>query len=67
MTILWRVRIPFYKKIALACIFSITIFTIAVTLVRATIHHGRVASDNTQSQNIGWVWFWLAIEFSTCE
>ncbi|KAK8091271.1 hypothetical protein PG994_000776 [Apiospora phragmitis] len=31
------------------------------------IRHGRVASINTQAQNMDWVWFWFTIEFVTGE
>lgn len=51
------------KKLVLAAIFSLTLFTVAVTIIRGTIHTGRIATDGTQAQNIAWVWFWLSIEF----
>jgi hypothetical protein len=40
-------------------------FTVAVTIIRGTIQHGRIATDFTQSQNIAWVYFWISIEFIT--
>ncbi len=42
-----------------------TMFTVAVTIIRGTIQHGRIATDFTQSQNIGWVYFWISVEFVT--
>ncbi len=40
-------------------------FTVAVTpIIRGTIQHARIATDFTQSQNIGWVYFWISIEFA---
>jgi hypothetical protein len=49
----------------LAGIFGLTLFTVAVTIIRGTIQHGRIATDFTQSQNIAWVYFWISIEFIT--
>ncbi|KAK4206356.1 hypothetical protein QBC37DRAFT_300964 [Rhypophila decipiens] len=65
ISILWGVRVPMRKKIILGCVFSLTIFTVIVTIIRGTIQNGRIASDFTQSQNIGWVWFWMVIELVT--
>ncbi|KAK8050965.1 hypothetical protein PG993_002350 [Apiospora rasikravindrae] len=67
ISILWKVRIPLRKKLVLACFFGMILLTIAITLVRATVRHGRVASINTQAQNMDWVWFWFTIEFVTGE
>ena len=53
------------KKFILAGIFSLTLFTVAVTIIRGTIHTGKVATDGSQTQNIAWTWFWLSIEFIT--
>ncbi|KAM7208559.1 hypothetical protein V8F20_001240 [Naviculisporaceae sp. PSN 640] len=65
ISILWGVRVPVRKKIILGCVFSMTIFTVAVTIIRGTIQHGRVAADFSQSQNIAWVWFWTVLETDT--
>ncbi|KAK3329236.1 hypothetical protein B0H66DRAFT_609958 [Apodospora peruviana] len=65
ISILWGVRVPMRKKIVLGCVFSLTIFTVIVTIIRGTIQYGRIASDFSQSQNIGWVWFWIVIELTT--
>ncbi|KAK6851441.1 hypothetical protein PG995_012563 [Apiospora arundinis] len=65
LTIVWRVRISLYKKMVLACLFSMVLFTVAITLIRATTPLGRVTPDNAPSQNIGWVWFWFSIELDT--
>lgn len=53
------------KKLILTAIFSLTLFTVAVTIIRGTINVGRVATDGSQTQNIAWAWFWLSIEFIT--
>ncbi len=63
IAILWRVRLSLRKKLVLTAIFSLTLFTVAVTIIRGTIQTGRIATDGTQAQNIAWVWFWLSIEF----
>ncbi|KAK4171532.1 hypothetical protein QBC36DRAFT_199132 [Triangularia setosa] len=65
ITILWNIRLTMYKRLLLCAVFGLTLFTVAVTIIRGTIHQGRIASDFTQSMNIGWVWFWLSIEFFT--
>jgi hypothetical protein len=51
------------KKLILGAIFSLTLITVAVTIIRGTIHTGKVATDGSQTQNIAWAWFWLSIEF----
>jgi hypothetical protein len=53
------------KKLILAGIFSLTLCTVVVTIIRGTIHTGKVATDGSQTQNIAWAWFWLSIEFIT--
>lgn len=65
ITILWNIRLSMRKRLLLCAVFGLTLFTVAVTIIRGTIHQGRIASDFTQSMNIGWVWFWLSIEFIT--
>jgi hypothetical protein len=67
IVILWKVRLNLRKKLILAGIFSLTLFTVAVTIIRGTIHTGKVATDGSQTQNIAWAWFWLSIEFITGE
>ncbi|KAK0736792.1 hypothetical protein B0T21DRAFT_289165 [Apiosordaria backusii] len=65
IALLWNIRLTMRKRLLLSAVFSLTLFTVAVTIIRGTIHHGRIASDFTQSMNIGWVWFWLSVEFFT--
>ncbi|KAH6615964.1 hypothetical protein B0J18DRAFT_293457 [Chaetomium sp. MPI-SDFR-AT-0129] len=65
IAILWQVRLSMRKKLILTGIFSLTLFTVAVTIIRGTINVGRVATDGSQTQNIAWAWFWLSIEFIT--
>ncbi|KAH6623180.1 hypothetical protein F5144DRAFT_495471 [Chaetomium tenue] len=63
IVILWKVRLTMRKKLILGAIFSLTLLTVAVTIIRGTIHTGKVATDGSQTQNIAWAWFWLSIEF----
>ncbi|KAF4622731.1 hypothetical protein G7Y89_g14295 [Cudoniella acicularis] len=63
IAILWGVRITPKKKVYLTLMFMLTLFTVAMAIIRGTISYGRVASDYSQSQNISWVWFWFQMEF----
>ncbi|KAH6847735.1 hypothetical protein B0I37DRAFT_150748 [Chaetomium sp. MPI-CAGE-AT-0009] len=63
IVILWKVRLTMRKKLILGAIFSLTLITVAVTIIRGTIHMGKVVTDGSQTQNIAWAWFWLSIEF----
>jgi hypothetical protein len=67
IAILWRVRISVKKKLYLLSMFMVTLFTLAMAIIRGTISYGRIASDYSQSQNISWIWFWLQMEFIVCE
>jgi hypothetical protein len=67
VAILWKVRISLRKKFYLSGLFLLSIFTVAMAIIRGTISYGRIASDYTQSQNISWIWFWLQFEFIVCE
>lgn len=58
---LWRVRIPFRKKIVLACFFGMVLLKVAITLVRVAL------TNSTLVQNMDWIWFWFTIEFVTGE
>ncbi|KAI2472349.1 hypothetical protein F4781DRAFT_12021 [Annulohypoxylon bovei var. microspora] len=60
--ILWRVRISLKKKLYLSFMFMLTLFTVAMAIIRGTISYGRVASDYSQSQNMSWIWFWMQME-----
>ena len=42
----------------LSAIFCLTLFTVAVTIIRGAVHNEQVAEDFSD-----WVWFWLSIEF----
>jgi hypothetical protein len=53
------------KKLMLAGIFSLTLLTVAVTIIRGTIQAGKGSQTGPKTQNIGWAWFWLSIEFIT--
>ncbi|KAL2266741.1 hypothetical protein VTJ83DRAFT_6093 [Remersonia thermophila] len=65
IVVLWRVRVTLRKKLLLGAIFSLTLLTVAVTIIRGTIHTGKVSDDGSQTQNIAWTWFWLSIQFIT--
>lgn len=67
IAILWRVRTTIRKKIYLSLMFLLTLFTVAMAIIRGTISYGRVASDYSQSQNISWIWFWLHMELIVCK
>lgn len=63
VAIVWKVRISLRKRLYLSALFLLSIFTVAMAIIRGTISYGRIASDYTQSQNISWVWFWFQLEF----
>ncbi|KAI0119675.1 hypothetical protein F4814DRAFT_447490 [Daldinia grandis] len=66
ISILWGVRISLRKKIILYAIFSLVVFTIAVTIIRGSIFRGiykSVREDNLRTLNITWIWFWFSIEY----
>lgn len=65
ISILWRVRVTIRKKLLLTGVFCLTVFTIIVTIIRGTIQNGKSGLDFSKSQNVGWVWFWIVIEFMT--
>ncbi|KUJ19324.1 uncharacterized protein LY89DRAFT_581825 [Mollisia scopiformis] len=70
ISILWRIRVSTRKKIALAALFSLVIFTIAVTLVRGSLFGGVYKPLNysdKKEMNITWIWFWFSIEFTVCK
>ncbi|KAI4863880.1 hypothetical protein F4820DRAFT_459242 [Hypoxylon rubiginosum] len=56
------IRLSLRKKIYLSLMFMVSLFTVAMAIIRGTISYGRIASDFTKSQNISWVWFWLQME-----
>lgn len=67
VTILWKVRISLRKKLYLSAFFLLSVFTVAMAIIRGTISYGRISSDYTESQNISWIWFWLQFEFIVCQ
>jgi len=64
-SILWRIRVSIRKKMVLAGVFSLTVFTIIVTVLRGTIYFGSLKADFTQPHNTTWVWFWFSMEIFT--
>ncbi|KJZ71811.1 hypothetical protein HIM_08831 [Hirsutella minnesotensis 3608] len=66
VAILWRVKISIKKKLYLSFLFLLSLFTMAMAIIRGTISYGRIATDYSQSQNISWLWFWLQMELFVC-
>ncbi|KAH8600690.1 hypothetical protein B0O99DRAFT_503041, partial [Bisporella sp. PMI_857] len=67
ISILWKIRISIRKKITLSAVFSLVIFTMAVTIVRGSIFGGvykSIDKDNMREMNVAWIWFWFSIEFT---
>ncbi|KAL8644237.1 MAG: hypothetical protein Q9226_007866, partial [Calogaya cf. arnoldii] len=56
---LWNVRIPLGKKIALMGLFSLTVIVIAVSIVRVAV----VTSRDTQA-DVTWLYIWSLIEMA---
>lgn len=72
IAILWRTRvgISLRKKLILSTIFSLVVFTIAVTIVRGSIFGGvykSIDENNMKSMNVTWIWFWFSVEFTVCK
>lgn len=67
IAIVWKVRLSLKKKLWLTFMFALTLFTVAMAIIRGTISYGRIASDYSQSQNISWVWFWMQMELIVCK
>ncbi|KAL2167544.1 hypothetical protein VTG60DRAFT_1130 [Thermothelomyces hinnuleus] len=65
--ILWEVRLTIRKKLVLAVIFSLSLVTVAVTIIRGAIPRVRVkvTADGSQTRYTAWTVFWLSLEFIT--
>lgn len=66
---MWGVRINIRQRIALASIFALVIFTIAVTIIRGSIFGGiyqSIDQNDLKAMNVSWIWFWFAVEFHVC-
>lgn len=67
LAIVWRVRLNLKKKLYLSAMFMLSLFTVAMAIIRCTSGYTRVASDYTQSQNSAWSWFWMEMELFVCK
>jgi len=56
---------PRRKKAVLVAVFSLTIFTIIVTIVRGTLQIGKIERGLSNPDAIGWICFWLVVESTT--
>jgi len=65
ISLLWGVTMPRRKKAVLVAVFSLTIFTIIVTIVRGTLQIGKIERGLSNPDAIGWVCFWLVVESTT--
>jgi hypothetical protein len=57
--LLWKVQIGIRQKLALAGIFSLTLFIIDVAITRVTI-----TSSNTTTLDLTWILFWGVFELT---
>ncbi|KAF2688540.1 hypothetical protein K458DRAFT_384721 [Lentithecium fluviatile CBS 122367] len=57
MVILWNVRIPLHKKLALAGLFSLVIITIIFAILRITL-----VSSLTTMYDTSWLYMWSSVE-----
>lgn len=62
ITILWNVRIPLGKKIVFIGLFSLTLITIVIAIVRAV--DISVTRRGTGREDTSFLWLWTAIQAS---
>lgn len=68
--IMWNTRISLRQKLVLSGIFSLVMFTIAVTIVRGSIFFGVYKSGEDASRkglDPSWMVFWFFIELIVCK
>ncbi|PHH60317.1 hypothetical protein CDD81_1843 [Ophiocordyceps australis] len=63
ISILWQIRISLARKIVIAAIFTLVVFTIIVTVIRGSIFGVYEPIDQHSVKGTIWIWFWFAIEF----
>ena len=59
VSLLWNVQIKLRKKLALAGIFSLTVFIMIASIIRVVV----TTSDNMQNDQT-WLFSWAAIEMA---
>ncbi|KAF1849696.1 uncharacterized protein K460DRAFT_390372 [Cucurbitaria berberidis CBS 394.84] len=67
VVILWKTSINRKKKLMLSGIFSLVVFTMAITIVRGSIFGGvykTIDQNKRMDMNVTWIWFWFFIEFA---
>lgn len=57
---IWKVRLPLGKKLAFMGLFSLTIITIVIAIVRASHVHGL--RDGRRQDDATFLWLWSAIQ-----
>ncbi|KAI0594166.1 hypothetical protein F4775DRAFT_575051 [Biscogniauxia sp. FL1348] len=58
--LVWNTRIRWSKKLALISLFSLSIITIVIAIVRAVMVDSERRPDG--NPDVTWLWFWSAVE-----
>lgn len=64
---IWNVRLSRRKRLALSALFAMSLFTIAVIIVRASVFFHDKPRGRPRPINLSWTWFWTVMEFYVCE
>ncbi|KAK4161785.1 hypothetical protein QBC43DRAFT_357351 [Cladorrhinum sp. PSN259] len=65
IVIVWNVRLSRRQKLALTALFAMSLFTIAVIIVRASVFFKDKPATRKRPTpiNLSWTWFWTVMEF----
>ena len=58
--LVWNTKFGWSKKLALVGLFSLSIVTIIIALIRAVMVDSTRRPDG--NPNVTWLWFWSAVE-----
>ncbi|KAK3988843.1 hypothetical protein QBC44DRAFT_397407 [Cladorrhinum sp. PSN332] len=63
IVIVWNVRLSRRQRLALTALFAMSLFTVAVIIVRASVFFKDRPSKRPTPINLSWTWFWTVMEF----
>ncbi|KAK4224085.1 hypothetical protein QBC38DRAFT_486242 [Podospora fimiseda] len=63
IVIVWNVRLTRRQRMALTALFAMSLFTIAVIIVRASVFFKDRPRRRPTPINLSWTWFWTVMEF----
>lgn len=56
---LWNVRVPLMKKLALMSLFSLTLIVVGTTITRVSV----IPTEHKQA-DVSWLYFWHNLELA---